>query len=138
MAEKNVKNWLEFLKDIPTKELSDELERRKVINSIDSLNPLTIKIMGEINSALRRFGKYSFEDKGPEEVMNVQPIATELKTKSLEEVAEILKEVLDNYDKFSKVGDKSHAKSMVDCLIHSLDDMDWFDDLFEFDERFEY
>lgn len=134
-----IKNWEESIKDIPTNILVAELERRndENKNNIKS-DPIAFDIMEEIDDALIQFGHYTFSDKGPWEVMDISTLVYKLKSKPVSEIANILKQVLDNYDKISKVGDYKHASKAVSAIISELDNMEWFDDLFEYDDRFEY
>lgn len=135
----SIKNWEEFIKDIPTNVLVAELERRndENKNNIKS-DPIAFDIMEEIDDALIQFGHYTFSDKGPWEVMDISTLVHKLKSKPVSEIANILTQVLDNYDKISKVGDYNHASEAVNAIIGELDNMEWFDDLFEHDDRFEY
>lgn len=70
--------------------------------------------------------------------MDISTLVHKLKSKPVSEIANILTQVLDNYDKISKVGDYNHASKAVNAIIGELDNMEWFDDLFEYDDRFEY
>lgn len=134
-----IKNWEDFIKDIPTEALLAELERRKDTekNNIKA-SPIAFDIMEEIDDALIQFGHYTFGDKGPYEVMSISTISHKLKSKTVKEVAEILTQVLDNYESYSSVGSYRHAEDVVNTLIGELDDMEWFDELFQYDDRFEY
>jgi len=135
----SIKNWEEFIKEIPTDVLVSELERRKQESKIElNLDTLAIEIIQETEKALTRFGEYTFGDKGPDEVMNISTISRKLKSKSVKEVATVLTQVLDNYGKISSVGNHRHANAVVNSIICELDDMDWFDELLNSDERFEY
>lgn len=127
----SIKNWKEFIKDIPTDVLESELKRRKEEIDID---PIAKDIMLKTDEALDRFGKYSFEDKGPWEVMDITSLTNQLKDKTAKDVGSILSKVLDNYN------NQNYAKSVVGCIIGQLDSMpeDWFDELLDSDERFEY
>jgi flagellar motor switch protein FliG len=137
----NIKNWEEFIKDIPTDVLVYELERRKeeVKNKINA-NPISHDIMEEIDDALIQFGHYTFSDKGPWEVMDISTLVQKLKTKTAKEVGEILSQVLDNYEKFSSSGEYKHAEYVVNAIVGEFDSMseEWFDELLDSDERFEY
>lgn len=134
----NIKNWEDFIKDIPTNVLVAELERRNENKNNLIADPVSSYIMKEIDTALTRFGDYTFGDKGPYEVMNISNLVYKIKDKPVKEVANILTQVLDNYDKISKIGNYDHAISTVNTIIGELDSMEWFDDLFDYDNRFEY
>lgn len=91
-------------------------------------------IMSEIDKAIKKFGEYSFDDKGPWEVMNFDSIVKDLKDKSMKEIGSILSEVLDHYS------NQNRAMETVSCIISELDYLpeDQFDELLNSDERFEY
>lgn len=127
----SIKNWQEFIKDIPTDVLETELKRRKDEINVD---PIAKNIMDKTDEALDRFGKYTFEDKGPWEVMDVTTLTNQLKDKTAKDAASILSQVLDNYS------NQRYAASIVECIIGQLDSMpnDWFDELLSLDQRFEY
>ena len=137
----NIKNWQEFIKDIPTDVLVSELERRKEEgkNNIKA-SPIAHDIMEEIDYALIQFGDYTFSDKGPCEVMDISTLVQKLKGKTAKEVGEILSQVLDNYEKFSSSGEYKHAEDAVNAIVGEFDSMpeEWFDELLDSDERFEY
>jgi hypothetical protein len=133
----NIKNWSEFLKDVPTDALVSEIENRKEQKS-GSYNPflseLATEIMKKIDEAIKRFGSYSFDDKGPDEVMDIDSVTAKLKGKPVKEIGSILSEILDNYS------DSKRALRFVECIIGEFDYLpeDEFTELLESDERFEY
>jgi hypothetical protein len=131
----NIKNWEEFIKDIPTDILVSELERRKEEgkNNIKA-SPIAHDIMKEIDDALIQFGQYTFDDKGPWEVMDIGTFVYKLKSMSVKEVATILSQVLDNYNDYNR------ASSAVNAIIGEFDSMpeEWFEELLDSDKRFEY
>jgi GTPase involved in cell partitioning and DNA repair len=126
------KNWDKVLKDIPTDILLSEIENRKT--NFDSLDELSIEIMNKIDYAIEQFGKYTFDDKGSHEVMDISKIVSKLSKKSIEETANILSEILDNYK------DEKRSKRVVDDIIGEFDNLpeEDFDRLLNSDERFEY
>lgn len=73
----------------------------------------------DIRAAVKRFGEYSYEDKGPRDVMRLP--TEELKALSVEEVEETLRLVIDKDERY---GEKFVATVLVD-----LDTWDKFDDL---------
>ena len=129
----SIKNWKDFLKDVPSEVLKSELEDRENKNS-SNLNELSIDIMEKIDNAIQQFGVYNFEDKGPWEVMNIKSIKSQLEKLSIKEIANILKEVLDNYKNYN------HASRLVNTIIGEFDDLEDndFEELLDSDERFEY
>jgi hypothetical protein len=141
----NIKNFQEFLKDVPTRELKAELERRKnnqTKPSMDLSNPIhknAFNIMNQLDDAFSKFGKYSFYDKGPDEVLDLNSIYKTLSKMSIDKVSEILIYVMDNYEKFSsKEGTEKDAITLVNSIIHDFDGHDDFELFFEMDDRFEY
>jgi len=110
----------------------DEIARSKkqpVIISSDALD-----LINKIDAAIKKFGTYSYDDKGPYEVMNINEIMIGLQSKPIAEIGKILSEVLDNYPNY----DRAHR--FVCCVIGELDYLpeEEFDKLFDLDERFEY
>lgn len=121
------------IRDIPTADLKRELERReKLINDSKPKNKFGDEIIAEINHARKQFGDYTFGDKGPYEVMNIDKLVNTLNKLHIEFVASVLSFVLDNYP------DEEFSQSAVECIIMGLEDRPDFDDLFKFDDRFEY
>jgi hypothetical protein len=133
----NIKNWSEFLKEVPTDVLLSEIENRKK-SSYKNVSVEATNIMKQIDDAIKDFGEYSFDDKGPWEVMDIKSIKKKLtgfpSNKSIKEIASVLSEILDNYS------DKVRGAEVVNCLIGEFDDLpeDEFDELLDSDERFEY
>jgi hypothetical protein len=130
----NIKNWSEFLKDVPTDALVSEIETRKS-QKISSVSKTAADIMGKIDEAIKRFGIYSFDDKGPDEIMDIDFITRSLLSgKPVKEIGSILSEILDNYS------DSKRALRFVECIIGEFDYLpeDEFTELLESDERFEY
>lgn len=134
-----IKNWDEFLKDVPTTVLIAELERRQEEekNNIKA-SPIAHDIMEEIDNALVQFGDYTFGDKGPHEVMAIYTFTRKLRNMPAKDIAEILTQVLDNYPLPGSVGSEGHGERTVNAIIGDLDDIADFDDLFQYDDRFEY
>jgi hypothetical protein len=85
----NIKNWSEFLKDVPTDALVSEIESRKSQKS-GSVSKTAADIMKKIDEAIKMFGSYSFDDKGPDEVMDIDSITAKLKGKPVKEIGTIL------------------------------------------------
>ena len=135
----SIKKWKEFLKDVPTDAMLAELDRRNKEKSSD-ISKEALYIMKEIDNALIEFGSYTFEDKGPDEVMYISNLKKELEKKTVKEIASILTEVLDNYDNISKIGNYNHAIRVVECLINEFDKLpeEEFEELLSYDSRFEY
>lgn len=102
---KNIKNWKAFSEGIEQKEITSKT------------------ILQELEDALSKFGAYSFDDKGPHEVMNITPITDYIKTLSKEEAAAILKEVVD------AEGYSDRNKELASAIVGDCDEMpeEWFD-----------
>jgi hypothetical protein len=119
----------------------EKLESSNEVVEDIPLDEIGDKIIEETDMALKMFGEYSFGDKGPHEVMDVDSISDMFENKDIQDVARVLSFVLDNYHLKTKIS--SHdpqwvASSIVEALIHSLDDREDFDELFQYDDRFEY
>jgi hypothetical protein len=80
------------------------------------------EIIKQLKTALKKFGEYSLLDKGPSEVMMVNPIVAELRKMSAEDAGIILKEV---------AGLHEHGQFLANHLVSCLDDMpeDWFNEI---------
>jgi len=87
------------------------------------------KIISELDNAIKKFGSYSYHDKGASEIMELSKIVNDLNSMSTKEVVEVLKYILDNHN---------DSKILVDELISSLDNREDFDDILEGDDRFDY
>lgn len=71
-------------------------------------------ILTELDEALKEFGTYSFDDKGPEEVMNLDGIVNTLNAMDVKEVVDILETV-------SAASDR--AKTLVEHLLMDMQDI---------------
>jgi len=92
------------------------------------------ELIDKIDAAIKRFGTYSYDDKGPYEVMNMKEIMIGLQSKPTAEIGKILSEVLDSYPNYGR------AHSFVCCVLGELDYLpeEEFDELLGLDDRFEY
>ena len=95
-----------------------------------SAEELKEKIKGQLHSAIKQFGEYSFFDKGPDEVMLIGPIIWDLEQLPLDQISKVLSGILDD--------EKEYGKYLVATLITSLDHRPDFSDLLEMDNRYEY
>jgi hypothetical protein len=57
------------------------------------MNKLTKECLTELGLALKRFGTYSFDDKGPHEVMHLPSLLDKFRELSATEAAEVLREL---------------------------------------------
>ena len=80
------------------------------------------EIVKQLKTALKKFGEYSFLDKGPSEVMFVDPIVAELRKMSAEDAGKVLKEV---------AGLHKHGQFLANNLVSDLESMpeDWFNEV---------
>lgn len=76
-----------------------------------------------IKDAIRKFGEYSYFDKGAGEVMNVQDLYNRMKVLPAQEVADILAQV--------KKTNKKYGEEFVRHMLYCLQDVDDFDALYE-------
>lgn len=81
------------------------------------------EIIKDLEAALKMFGTYSYYDKGPHEVMDVESIASELRLISAKDAGTIMKEV----------GAHEHGERLRDELAGHMDDMPerWFTEMLE-------
>jgi hypothetical protein len=137
----NIKNWSEFLKDVPTQELENEIKNRKKVGFGD-LHEVTGYLMECLENALEDFGHYTFEDKGSYEVMDVPEVVSKFSGMGYEEVGNILIEFLDNWS-----GRSTHSESFANDILNELadvydnqgdEDYSDFQLLLDMDERFVY
>jgi len=111
---------------------------KTLVGRVDDLFPNVYAqyLIEEMNIALLEFGTYSFDDKGPHEVMTISKYVAELREKTVEEIAKVLTKVLD-------IGEETknyRCETLVNALVGDMDtmnDADW-DKLFTLDNRFEY
>lgn len=78
-------------------------------------------ILKDLGQALRRFGEYSFDDKGPSEVMDIESLVTQLRNLPAAKAGKILNEVASS-NKYKGRGLSVAAQCVIDM-------QDW-DDLF--------
>jgi len=83
-------------------------------------SPLVERALCEMNDAIKDFGEYTYGDKGPYEVMDIDSLALDFRAFEPDAAAEALVEL-------SKVND--NAESLASCLTGHL--QEW-DELFEF------
>lgn len=81
-------------------------------------------IIKQMKKAIKSFGEYSFEDKGPSEVMDLDPIIESLKSETPGTAKSIIEEVY-NHDRFGAI--------LAAELVINLDDTDeeWWDSLMQ-------
>jgi len=57
------------------------------------MNKLTEECLTELGLALKRFGTYHYDDKGPHEVMDLEPLIAKFQELTAIEAAEVLREI---------------------------------------------
>ena len=94
------------------------------------LDKLFTEIIEDMHYSLKEYGNYTFWDKGPQEVMDIDKWVSEMKDLSANKAKEFLEKVYD----YSKEGSK-----VANCIISDLEDMpdDWWDELMS-GEKLEY
>jgi len=128
MKDKNVKSFGEF------NEADSKMNQKEFSSLAESISHEAIEIINKLDKAIQKFGTYSYDDKGPYEVMNIDAIVKNLQGKPVKEIGKILSEVLDNYPVYGR------ASTLVNCIIGEFDYLpeEEFYELFDCDERFEY
>jgi len=86
------------------------------------MNGLTKECLTELGVALKRFGTYSFDDKGPYEVMDVESLARKLRVMPVAEATTVLLELA------ASTEHEGRGNSLASVLVGELDD---WDELFE-------
>lgn len=77
-----------------------------------SKNPFSQKLLNELKQALKNFGTYSFDDKGPHEVMDVNSLVREYKILSLAEKMQVSKDLKSN----------SRSNEVLIAILSELDE----------------
>jgi hypothetical protein len=86
---------------------------------------LATKYIKAIKDALKQFGSYAYDDKGPREVMDIDEITDELGKLSTAEVSATFKLVLEK----SK-GKRQASQFISACLVH-MQEWEHFDELMD-------
>ena len=74
-------------------------------------HPFVEKLLKEVKQAIKEFGTYSFDDKGPEEVMNVSPLIREFKSLNLQDKKQVVKNLKKN----------NRGNSVLICILGDLE-----------------
>jgi len=87
----------------------------------------TEDVLIKMAEALTRFGTYSFDDKGPHEVMDIFSITNFVKLLPKEKAAKFLKEIVDSE------GYSDRNKKVANAIVGDCDDMpdEWFEYVLE-------
>ncbi len=80
------------------------------------MNELTKECLTELGVALKQFGTYSFDDKGPYEVMDVESLARKLRVMPVAEATTVLLELAASPEH------KGRGNSLASTLVGELDD----------------
>jgi hypothetical protein len=86
----------------------------------------------KLAEAKEQFGSYSYNDKGPDEVMDVDELVREIKRLPVEKALEELKHLAAREDC------ALDPTSLVSSILHSLDDDEKYDSLFEDEDLSEH
>ena len=86
------------------------------------MNELTNECLTELGVALKRFGTYSFDDKGPSEVMDIDRLVGKLRVMPVAEATTVLLELAASPEH------KGRGNSLASTLVGELED---WDELFE-------
>jgi hypothetical protein len=84
------------------------------------------EVLKDMKDAIQNFGRYSFNDKGPYETMDIHNQAAYLKTLSAQEVHDFIKVIRGN----TKLS--SDKESVARALIVLIDDGPWSEEEFDF------
>lgn len=116
------------------KSITSKIEEIQNKKNAQGISQEAADIIAKLDAAIKKFGTYSYDDKGPDEVMNIDAIMKVLQVRPIAEIGRILSEVLDAYPVYGR------ASRLVNCLIGEFDYLpeEEFDELFDCDERFEY
>ena len=82
------------------------------------------EILKDLDKALKDFGTYTFDDKGPHEVMFIDDFTSRLKALPYKEAAEVLKLVGEGRK-------DTRGETLRDTLVGSMDDAPLTDEQFE-------
>ena len=88
-------------------------------------------ILDELAKALEVFGTYSYDDKGPEEVMYLDEIINQLKKLYAEDAGMILRELCQDKTYYQTNVTNKRCKRLADYLLVCMQDMpdDWFEEV---------
>lgn len=76
-------------------------------------------IIQAAKTAIKTFGTYSFDDKGPHEVMNLGKIVAKLRTMPAPQVAQMIREIAD-----TNALSHERGKAVASALVGIMDDWD--------------
>ena len=83
------------------------------------ISPLAKKALDEMKSALKEFGRYTFFDKGPDEVMDMGKLVHQFRTAGVEPCAQALNEIL-------VIKDAVAGEMLVSAFLMCMQDWDEF------------
>jgi hypothetical protein len=89
------------------------------------MHPVTEECLEKMTEALKRFGTYSYDDKGPNEVMDIPNLVAQIRALPVEEAGEVLLEIANSPTK------KLRGAPLASAILMDL--QDW-DELFEIPE----
>ena len=86
------------------------------------MNELTKECLTELGLALKQFGTYSFDDKGPHEVMYIDPLLAKFRVLPATEAARVLVELSESPEHSGR------GNYLASTLVGEMED---WDELFE-------
>ena len=86
------------------------------------MNELTNECLTELGLALKQFGTYSFDDKGPHEVMDIDPLLSKFRVLPATEAARVLVELSESHEHSGR------GNYLASALVGEMED---WDELFE-------
>jgi len=86
-----------------------------------SINTMSADIHKEFSSSLERFGTYTCDDKGVDQVMNLQPWVEKIKDLDKSSAAELFSKIINHKNK--------RSQTLAEALFTNCDDMpkEWFE-----------
>ena len=85
------------------------------------------RILTEVDTAIRQFGVYAFQDKGANEVMDLDRLVADLRGLDAEDLAEVLCELLaiSDEDTYENAEVLPRLVSDLLCDLQDVDDETW-------------
>jgi hypothetical protein len=121
-SEDNPYNW--WLQNVTVEDIVDFVRNFLNEESDNQKTGLVAEFIAEMNKAIEMFGSYTYDDKGPDEVMDLNKLVSKLKVLSASEAGNALKEL-------SQYNDRAYF--LAETLVARLDRQpdDWFEEMLE-------
>jgi len=106
----------------------------KKFNEQSEFDSIPTKLSNDLTDALKKFGEYSFDDKGPSDVMDIMKYNRIFHDMPILDVCNVLNKFYEIYP------NQKRSASLINEIIIGLDDRIDFDDIFTHDKYniFEY